>query len=50
VNHAFPNYKLMILFFCCQVFDMLRIIMFVLGMTFVFVGISLLAPDDSKDW
>ncbi|AQK71327.1 putative magnesium transporter NIPA8 [Zea mays] len=31
-----------------QVFDTLRIIMFVLGMTFVFVGISLLAPDDSK--
>ncbi|GJN21176.1 hypothetical protein PR202_gb08632 [Eleusine coracana subsp. coracana] len=31
-----------------QVFDTLRIIMFVLGMTFVFIGISLLAPDDSK--
>ncbi|RLN08003.1 putative magnesium transporter NIPA8 isoform X1 [Panicum miliaceum] len=31
-----------------QVFDTLRIIMFVLGMTFVFLGISLLAPDDSK--
>ncbi|CAD6244416.1 unnamed protein product [Miscanthus lutarioriparius] len=31
-----------------QVFDTLRIIMFVLGMTFVFVGISLLAPDDTK--
>nr|ACG24207.1 hypothetical protein [Zea mays] len=31
-----------------QVFDTLRIIMCVLGMTFVFVGISLLAPDDSK--
>jgi magnesium transporter len=40
----------MILFFCCQVFDTLRIIMCVLGMTFVFVGISLLAPDDSKGW
>jgi hypothetical protein len=24
--------------------------MFVLGMTFVFLGISLLAPDDSKGW
>ncbi|AQL06157.1 putative magnesium transporter NIPA8 [Zea mays] len=33
-----------------QVFDTLRIIMCVLGMTFVFVGISLLAPDDSKGW
>ncbi|KAL6899131.1 hypothetical protein ACP4OV_005789 [Aristida adscensionis] len=31
-----------------QVFDTLRIIMFVLGMTFVFIGISLLAPDDNK--
>jgi len=31
-----------------QVFDTLRIIMVVLGMTFVFVGISLLAPDDTK--
>ncbi|XP_048534018.1 probable magnesium transporter NIPA8 isoform X3 [Triticum urartu] len=31
-----------------QVFDTLRIIMFVLGMTFVFVGISLLAPDENK--
>ncbi|XP_062223217.1 probable magnesium transporter NIPA8 isoform X3 [Phragmites australis] len=31
-----------------QVFDTLRIVMFVLGMTFVFIGISLLAPDDSK--
>ncbi|BAF08878.1 Os02g0518100 [Oryza sativa Japonica Group] len=32
-----------------QVFDTLRIVMFVLGMTSVFIGISLLAPDDSKD-
>jgi hypothetical protein len=24
--------------------------MFVLGMAFVFIGISLLAPDDSKGW
>ncbi|EEC73279.1 probable magnesium transporter NIPA8 isoform X1 [Oryza sativa Japonica Group] len=31
-----------------QVFDTLRIVMFVLGMTSVFIGISLLAPDDSK--
>lgn len=31
-----------------QVFDTLRIMMFVLGMTFVFIGISLLAPDDNK--
>ncbi|KAK1601804.1 hypothetical protein QYE76_022622 [Lolium multiflorum] len=31
-----------------QVFDTLRIMMFILGMTFVFIGISLLAPDDSK--
>lgn len=31
-----------------QVFDTLRITMFILGMTFVFIGISLLAPDDSK--
>lgn len=31
-----------------QVFDTLRIMMFLLGMTFVFIGISLLAPDDSK--
>ncbi|KAK8938945.1 hypothetical protein KSP39_PZI011386 [Platanthera zijinensis] len=31
-----------------QVFDMLRIIMFALGMSFVFVGITLLAPDESK--
>uniref|UniRef100_A0A0D9VGG9 Probable magnesium transporter n=1 Tax=Leersia perrieri TaxID=77586 RepID=A0A0D9VGG9_9ORYZ len=31
-----------------QVFDTLRIVMFVLGMSFVFIGISLLAPDDSK--
>lgn len=31
-----------------QVFDTLRITMFLLGMTFVFIGISLLAPDDSK--
>ncbi|XP_010929508.1 probable magnesium transporter NIPA8 [Elaeis guineensis] len=31
-----------------QVFDTLRITMFLLGMTFVFVGISLLAPDDVK--
>ncbi|XP_062219168.1 probable magnesium transporter NIPA8 isoform X2 [Phragmites australis] len=31
-----------------QVFDTLRIMMFVSGMTFVFIGISLLAPDDSK--
>ncbi|KAM3241737.1 hypothetical protein ACQJBY_054497 [Aegilops geniculata] len=31
-----------------QVFDTLRIIMFVLGMTFVFIGISLLAPDENK--
>lgn len=31
-----------------QVFDALRITMFILGMTIVFIGISLLAPDDSK--
>ncbi|XXG49706.1 hypothetical protein AAC387_Pa02g3808 [Persea americana] len=31
-----------------QVFDALRTLMFLLGMTFVFIGISLLAPDDSK--
>ncbi|URE44977.1 hypothetical protein MUK42_14947 [Musa troglodytarum] len=31
-----------------QVFNALRITMFVVGMTFVFIGISLLAPDDSK--
>ncbi|KAJ6793931.1 putative magnesium transporter NIPA8 [Iris pallida] len=31
-----------------QVFDTLRITMFILGMTFVFIGISLLAPDDTK--
>ncbi|KAJ6842315.1 putative magnesium transporter NIPA8 [Iris pallida] len=31
-----------------QVFDTLRITMFILGMAFVFIGISLLAPDDSK--
>ncbi|PKA47572.1 hypothetical protein AXF42_Ash014768 [Apostasia shenzhenica] len=31
-----------------QVFDTVRITMFILGMTFVFIGISLLAPDDSK--
>lgn len=31
-----------------QVFDALRITMFILGMTSVFIGISLLAPDDSK--
>ncbi|KAL1352524.1 hypothetical protein HN51_016518 [Arachis hypogaea] len=31
-----------------QVFDALRTTMFILGMTCVFVGISLLAPDDSK--
>ncbi|KAF7089662.1 hypothetical protein CFC21_092577 [Triticum aestivum] len=31
-----------------QVFDTLRIIMFMLGMTFVFIGISLLAPDENK--
>ncbi|ONK78049.1 uncharacterized protein A4U43_C02F13700 [Asparagus officinalis] len=31
-----------------QVFDALRTMMFILGMAFVFVGISLLAPDDSK--
>lgn len=31
-----------------QVFDALRTTMFILGMTFVFIGISLLAPDDSR--
>ncbi|XP_031095331.1 probable magnesium transporter NIPA8 isoform X1 [Ipomoea triloba] len=31
-----------------QVFDALRTTMFVLGMVSVFIGISLLAPDDSK--
>ncbi|OAY84969.1 putative magnesium transporter NIPA8 [Ananas comosus] len=31
-----------------QVFNTLRIMMFVLGMAFVFIGISLLAPDDSR--
>lgn len=36
------------LFFPLQVFDMLRTMMFILGMGFVFVGISLLAPEDSK--
>ncbi|KAL3829424.1 hypothetical protein ACJIZ3_018226 [Penstemon smallii] len=31
-----------------QVLDALRTTMFILGMAFVFIGISLLAPDDSK--
>ncbi|PKA59723.1 hypothetical protein AXF42_Ash011847 [Apostasia shenzhenica] len=31
-----------------QVFDTLRITMFILGMAFIFIGIFLLAPDDSK--
>uniref|UniRef100_A0A1D1XUJ4 Probable magnesium transporter n=1 Tax=Anthurium amnicola TaxID=1678845 RepID=A0A1D1XUJ4_9ARAE len=31
-----------------QVFDALRTTMFLLGMSFVFIGISLLAPDDYK--
>lgn len=31
-----------------QVFDILRITMFALGMSFVFIGITLLAPDESK--
>ncbi|KAK1440977.1 hypothetical protein QVD17_06813 [Tagetes erecta] len=31
-----------------QVFDALRTVMFILGMISVFLGISLLAPDDSK--
>ncbi|MFS7956475.1 putative magnesium transporter NIPA [Helianthus anomalus] len=31
-----------------QVFDALRTVMFILGMISVFIGISLLAPDDSK--
>lgn len=31
-----------------KVFDALRTLMFLLGMAFVFIGISLLAPDDSK--
>ncbi|XP_077229665.1 magnesium transporter, putative (DUF803) [Tasmannia lanceolata] len=31
-----------------QVFDAPRTLMFLLGMTFVFIGISLLSPDDSK--
>lgn len=31
-----------------QVFDALRTTMFILGMMSVFVGISLLAPDESK--
>ncbi|XP_061375704.1 probable magnesium transporter NIPA8 [Gastrolobium bilobum] len=31
-----------------QVFDALRTTMFILGMTCVFIGISLLAPDESK--
>ncbi|KAG0485670.1 hypothetical protein HPP92_009749 [Vanilla planifolia] len=31
-----------------QVFDMLRLTMFLLGMSFVFIGICLLAPDDIK--
>uniref|UniRef100_A0A6N2M9E8 Probable magnesium transporter n=1 Tax=Salix viminalis TaxID=40686 RepID=A0A6N2M9E8_SALVM len=31
-----------------QVFDALRTTMFILGMTFVFIGISLLAPDEPK--
>ncbi|KAL6843422.1 hypothetical protein ACP4OV_026744 [Aristida adscensionis] len=31
-----------------QVFTTLRLTMFVLGMVFVFIGISLLAPDDSE--
>ncbi|XP_076954347.1 putative magnesium transporter NIPA8 [Bidens hawaiensis] len=31
-----------------QVFDALRTVMFILGMLSVFIGISLLAPDDSK--
>ncbi|KAG9447330.1 hypothetical protein H6P81_013458 [Aristolochia fimbriata] len=33
-----------------QVFDMLRTVMFLLGLTFVFIGISLLAPDDSRGY
>lgn len=31
-----------------KVFDALRTVMFLLGMAFVFMGIFLLAPDDSK--
>ncbi|RWW27289.1 hypothetical protein BHE74_00011687 [Ensete ventricosum] len=31
-----------------QVFNTLRITMFIVGMAFVFIGISLLAPDESK--
>ncbi|XP_020581323.1 probable magnesium transporter NIPA8 [Phalaenopsis equestris] len=31
-----------------QVFDALRITMFLMGMSFVFIGITLLAPDDVK--
>ncbi|CAI9758517.1 unnamed protein product [Fraxinus pennsylvanica] len=33
-----------------QVFDTLRTTMFILGMISVFIGISLLAPDESKGW
>lgn len=36
------------LFLLKQVFDTLRTTMFILGMMSVFIGISLLAPDDSK--
>lgn len=38
----------LVTWFFQQVFDVLRTIMFVLGMAFVFIGISLLAPDDPK--
>ena len=34
--------------FSKQVFDALRTTMFILGMMSVFVGISLLAPDEAK--
>lgn len=36
------------LFLSKQVFDTLRTTMFVLGMMSVFIGITLLAPDESK--
>ena len=40
--------KLIIFFFFKQVFDALRTTMFISGMLCVFIGISLLAPDDTR--
>ncbi|KVI09273.1 Magnesium transporter NIPA [Cynara cardunculus var. scolymus] len=45
------TYSILLLFLCTAgfwVFDALRTAMFILGMISVFIGISLLAPDDSK--